>query len=431
MARSRTSVPAATRSLARRRRPRPAAAGKVPEELRLFETVKRYVGFTERDSALLASFHRHVKPQIPVIVEDFYARILADHGAAKVLHGGRAQVERLRLTLAGWLEGLLRGPHGADFARSQALIGRRHVMVGLDQAYSISGIYVFREHLDRILCEVYHKPSPRSIATQRAVSRALTIVLCLMLDTYREDYVLKILRAEQNATMKRLATLGEVAASIAHEIRNPLAGISGAIQVLTGECEAGDPRREVLEEIRKEILRLNKRVTELLIFARPAAPRLEQANPRELLKFALKLIAGDPAFREVQVSVRAQDSLPDVWVDPGQIQQVLLNLLLNAAQAMNGRGRIRLEARSSGGGQIEFAVEDTGPGVAEAIVDKVFKPFFTTRQEGTGLGLAISSKIVESHGGTIELGKGRGGSARLTFRLPVQPPAANPHPPMS
>jgi len=395
--------------------------------MRLFASVKRYVGFKPSDSALLASFHRHVKPRMDEIVEDFYARIEAEPRAMQAIQGGPAQIERLKGTLRAWLSDLLLGPHDGKFARRQALIGNRHVMVGLDQAYSMTGIYVFREHLHKILLEAYPKRTSRRDATQCAVSKVLTVVSCLMLETYRESYVQKVLRAEQNATMKRLAMLGEMAASIAHEIRNPLAGISGAIQVLTSECPADDPKCDVLAEIGKEVQRLNRKVTEMLIFARPASLRLEPSEPREILKLATRLIPADPAFTATRFVVRVEPSLPRVLVDPEQVQQVLLNLVLNAAQAMNGAGRIRLEAADDEDGFVRFAVEDTGPGVAAEIADRIFKPFFTTRPGGTGLGLAISAKIVESHGGTIVLARGRGGSARFVFRLPVAPSPVSPH----
>lgn len=401
---------------AERRAAAPAAGDDAAPGLLL--ALKAYVGFGAGDARLLASFYPRVAPRLDAIVDDFYRRIEADPGAARVITGGREQVERLKRTLRQWLVRVLRGPHEAEFARLQSLIGRRHVSVSLEQSYMVTGMHVFREHLDRILADAFPRRGPRCEATRRAVAKILDIVLALMLETYREDSLRRILRAEQNATVRRLAALGEVAASIAHEVRNPLAGIDGAIQILGREMGPDDPRQALLREIQAEIRRLDERVNDLLLYARPSTPRREPVRPRQLLESAVRVLAGDPMLNGIRVAIRAPRSLPAFPLDPGQIRQVLVNLVLNAAQAMSGAGRVDLEARPAAGGALELAVEDSGPGVAAGIAEAIFRPFFTTRPHGTGLGLAISRKIVETHGGSLTLARGRSGGARFVLTLP-------------
>ena len=405
----------------------PAARDGTPA---LFRTLKAYVGFDGRDSRLLAAFYRHVEPHLDAIVDDFYDRIEADPGAARVITGGPEQIGRLKQTLRQWLVRALRGPHDLEFAILQSRIGRRHVGVALDQSYMVTGMNVFREHLNRILFQAFPRRSPRSIATQRAFVKVMDIVLALMLETYREDLLRKILRAEQNATVRRLAALGEVAASIAHEIRNPLAGINGAIQILGQEIAPEDSRQAVLREIQGEIRRLDERVNDLLLYARPSTPRREPVRPRELLETTVRALAEDPMFRDVHVSIRASGGLPAFSLDPGQIRQVLVNLVLNAVQAMGGAGRIELVARLATGGALELVVEDSGPGVPAHLAEEIFRPFFTTRPHGTGLGLAISRKIAESHGGSLTAGRGKAGGARFVLSLPVPEDAPPFHAPV-
>jgi signal transduction histidine kinase len=249
----------------------------------------------------------------------------------------------------------------------------------------------------------------------------IDLSLTLMLATYREDSLRQALRAEQHATMKRLAAIGEMAASIAHEIRNPLAGISGAIQVLREEPADGETRVGVLEEVLREIRRLDARINDLLIYARPATPRREPVRPADLLHATVRVLRDDPGLARVRLRFGPMPSLPPFALDAGQIQQVLVNLVLNAAQATAGEGEIRLEARGVSGGGIEISVEDDGPGVPDHLAEEIFRPFFTTRSGGTGLGLAISRKIAEAHGGALDVLPASGGGARFTLRLPALP----------
>ncbi len=402
-----------------RRAAAPAAAAGGSDPASLFSRLADYVGFTKRDSSLLASFHPKVQPHLDGILDDFYARIEADPLARGVITGGDQQVARLKSTLRVWLDRTLKGPHDAEYAGLQSAIGTRHVQVGLDQSYMVAGMQVFREHLNRVLFRAYPRRTPHSVAVQRAFVRILDLSLALMLETYREDWARKMLQSEQNSTFRRLAAIGEVAAVIAHEIRNPLTAISSAIQVIGQEMRPDEPRKEILGEILNEVRRLDGKVNDLLIYARPSLPARELVDPLKLIRTTVRLISDEPRFKNIRIVVRGPRDLPAFPMDPGQIQQVIVNLVLNATQAMNRSGEIRIAARRLEGGGLEMSVEDTGPGVPQEIAEEIFRPFFTTRAGGTGLGLAISRKIVESHGGALHLGRAPGGGARLVITLPV------------
>jgi len=228
---------------------------------------------------------------------------------------------------------------------------------------------------------------------------------------------------------ERLATMGEVSASLAHEIKNPLAGIAGAVGVMAEELADTDPRKEIMEEILAQIRRLTKTVQDLLTFARPSAPTLEVCDIHQVIDRVLLLLAEDPIAKQVRIVRNYQSGLPRLEADGKQVGQVLLNLLLNAAQAMHGNGQVTIATRlnnadgerSDGPGRhvVEVSLTDTGPGIPAAILSELFKPFFTTKPRGTGLGLAISRRIVEDHGGWIHAESPPRQGATFRIGLPV------------
>jgi len=234
------------------------------------------------------------------------------------------------------------------------------------------------------------------------------------------------------ARAERLATLGEVAASLAHEIKNPLAGIAGAVQVMADEMSEADPRKEIMHEILTQVHRLDRTVQDLLAFARPGKPDIELCDIHQILDRVLILLAENPEAKQVRVVRNYQPGIPRVNVDGKQLRQVFLNLILNAVQAMPAGGQITLQtavhenARSSGqtasapGPVLEVAVSDSGPGIPPSILKDIFTPFVTTKRRGTGLGLPVSRRIVEDHGGWMvaENLPGQGASFRVFLPLP-------------
>jgi len=222
---------------------------------------------------------------------------------------------------------------------------------------------------------------------------------------------------------ERLAGVGRLAADLAHELRNALAGIDGVLQVLQHDATLPASRQEILGEARDRIERTREVVFDLLAFMRPL--RLARlAWPTGVVLDALcEAVAGHP--QAAGVTIARIDHCPpglSVEVDASHLRLVARNLLLNAAQAMGGRGRLEIGAERRGH-EIWFAFQDEGPGVPAQLAERIFEPFFTTRGEGTGLGLAIAASIVESHGGRLFLEPSRRG-ARFVIALPLAGPAA-------
>ena len=226
----------------------------------------------------------------------------------------------------------------------------------------------------------------------------------------------------------RLAALGELSAGVAHEIRNPLTGIANCAQVLSEGLDESDTRQRFLRIILEETARLNRIVEGLLRYARPSRPELREASVEELVRRALDLVRPSMEGKGIRINYTLAGRIPRIFLDPGQIEQVLLNLLHNAEQAMPAGGelavsiaivrrrphrrrglgrrstdRIRVGRRHDGPlvRFVQVRLADTGHGIPRELLTRIFNPFFTTRSKGTGLGLSLSQSIVREHGGFL------------------------------
>jgi signal transduction histidine kinase len=225
---------------------------------------------------------------------------------------------------------------------------------------------------------------------------------------------------EQLLRSDRLATVGELAAGLAHELRNPLAGIAGALHVLGGQLAADDERRALLADLHAQIARMNKTLTDLLQHARPAKPQRIAVEINALLEQSLRFLPRG----EVEIVKRLGGSLPCVHVDPSLLHQAFLNILVNARQAMPRGGRLTVETRlnPTDGRWVEIRVSDTGTGIPAEHLPRIFQPFFTTKAQGTGLGLAIAARVIEEHGGRIMVESAVGQGTMFGITLPATPP---------
>jgi two-component system sensor histidine kinase PilS (NtrC family) len=219
----------------------------------------------------------------------------------------------------------------------------------------------------------------------------------------------------------RLATVGRLAANIAHEIRNPLASVSGAIEVLVKELPAEAGRTRLVDIVVRESERLNAIINGFLDYARPAPPTLLDVNLAEVLDEVLLLIEHRPLPETLKVMREYPDALP-ARVDPQQVRQALWNLCINAVQALPEGGEVRVSGRrvpGDGNGRIEVAVADTGQGIAPADLPHIFEPFYSTKPEGSGLGLALVYRVIQDHGGHIEVRSQPGLGTTFTLALPA------------
>jgi len=488
--------------------------------MHIFDEMKAYVGFGERDERHLREFWRQcVEPGADHVVTAFYDRVEQSPITRRILTD-RATVERLRVTLHQWLFELCTGPWDQAYYERRQRIGKVHVDVGLPHRFMFAAMSVIRQQLHRMaigtypvdeaisVCEAIDKITEMdlSIMTQhyakvRSDARLanleevivshlpVTVLLCtadgrvvastrpgVSLFDANDDGVITLDEAlpddliaaadlwnqlERSATSRRditlvrvdvergdgrrsfkiqlvplprepvqillhiaeltetvesearlrrsesLAQLGALSAAVAHELRNPLAGISGAIQVMTGTFSAADPRRDVMGKVRDQITRLNHLVTDLLAFARPHEPQMGTVDLRGVCEFVVATLAAEHTSAQFEVEGRGS-----AWADSDLVHQILFNLVANAVQASGPDGRVMVQV---GAGMI--LVTDDGPGVPESLRRKVFEPFFTTRQRGTGLGLAICRNASTAMGGHLSLVEGPLSGAAFRLRL--------------
>ncbi|RJQ77910.1 MAG: PAS domain-containing protein [Desulfobacteraceae bacterium] len=273
---------------------------------------------------------------------------------------------------------------------------------------------------------IYHKAS-------RQVPLAMTISPIMDEDkkspytgaviTLRDLTEIKRLQ-EKVRRSERLAAVGELAAGVAHEVRNPLSSIRGFAQFLKHVLRERPKEREYAELMVKEVDRIDNVVTNLLSFARPVHPEPAPTDISGMLNHTVRLVQADANLRNVTIGVVVPHGLEKINLDGNQITQVMLNLILNALQAVDMGGDVSVEARGAGSEILALSVEDDGPGIPPDELKRIFDPFYTTREKGTGLGLAIVQMIVENHGGEITVmspvpGKRKG--CRITVHLPIAP----------
>jgi two-component system sensor histidine kinase PilS (NtrC family) len=230
----------------------------------------------------------------------------------------------------------------------------------------------------------------------------------------------------------RLAAIGKMAAGIAHEIRNPLASMSGSIEILKEELGDSPQSQALMGIVLREVHRLNSLIADFLLFARPISPGRERIHLNRLIEEIFQMLGHSPDFNSlIRLETQFEDDLY-IQGDANQVRQVFWNLLMNAAQAMPEGGLLRVRLRKAfpraplpgGRSYGEVSVIDSGMGIGEEVIGKVFDPFFTTKEKGTGLGLSIVHSIVESYGGKITVQSQRGRGSVFTVVLPLAEPLA-------
>jgi signal transduction histidine kinase len=225
---------------------------------------------------------------------------------------------------------------------------------------------------------------------------------------------------EQLRRSERLSTMGEFAAVLAHEIRNPLGSIRGTAEILKDDYKPGDPKYEFIEIQIRETERLNRVVEEFLHMVRPQPSDMQPCAVQEELETIVTLLSNEARKRQVELVLELQSRPVIIRADGEKLRQAFLNIVLNALQATPPGGRVAISSSLDDKGSCEITFQDTGPGIDADDMDRIFEPFFTTKQDGTGLGLSISKKIVESHNGSLQVESSPGDGTTVKISLPMQ-----------
>lgn len=389
----------------------------------LLPALRSFVGFDEASAGLLQALHPRIRPFFPGIVARFYDAILADPKAREVLTSER-QVERLKLSLRDWLEGLFTGPYDEAYVEKRSRIGHMHVKVGLEQRYMLAAMNVIRLGLHQALDELASAGGSEPSLDHAAVDQICDIELAIMLETYRKDYVLK-----KTAEAESLAVMGRLTAGLAHEVRNPLNAAKLQLEVLRRNASAvAEPstRRKIERRtnlVQDELRRLSLLLDDFLNLARARNLDPVQCDACALMTEVVEL-------RRPEIESQGIEFLDEIHVAPcellaerDRLKQVVNNLITNAVEAVTGSSQpsIRIISRIVSEDRWEVAVIDNGPGIAPEVAERAFESFVTTKEAGTGLGLAIVKRIVDLHGGRAKLTPNREGGTRASFWIPVRP----------
>lgn len=381
----------------------------------LFQELKRYVLWDPADEAALRKFHPLAQPEFERIADVFYRRIQDHADARKALEAGESTVGQLKVSLRAWMDVLLAGPWDEEYYELRARIGRVHVRVALPQHYMFGAMDVLRQELLEVIERSFAGRPEEERAIRAALGKILDLELAIMLHTYREDLL------AQQTKVERLATFGQLVASIGHELRNPLGVIESSVYILGGRLGADDDRaRKHVDRIGEQVAVANQIISDLLDMIRERPLALERVRLAGLVAAAVEVIPRSP---EVRIVLDGLDALPEVAADASKLRQVFVNLLDNAVHAVGAGGEIRVRGQALDD-QILITVEDTGPGIDPTVRGRLFEPLITTKVRGIGLGLALVRRIVEHHGGTVAHEAPPGGGARFVVRLPLEGPRA-------
>lgn len=377
----------------------------------LLDELFRYVGFGPEDGARLVAASAMMAPSFDAIVDRFYVAIDANPEARAVFED-EAQVARQKRMLRAWLVRFFAGPYDDSYYEERARIGRAHVRIGLPQRYVFVSMNIIRSGLTEAVAS-HAGPAGDSVALQRSIHRLCDVELAIMLETYREDYD-RALRAAE-----RLATLGQFAGTVAHEMRNPLAVLSTSSHLLRRHAgEQANLLRHV-DRIERQVAICGQIVDDLLALARDRAPSFEDVPLQPMVEFAWAQLPASPHTLSLSVAEECRS----LHADPGQLRQVLVNLLQNATQAMGDPGEVSVDVSRAaddelGREAVRIRVEDAGAGFSADALEHLFEPLYTTKARGIGLGLPLCQRIVAKHHGKLSVSNREPHGGRVDVVLP-------------
>jgi len=376
-----------------------------------FAERKRFSRLSDDDAKLLAELRPTFEREADRFVEEFYSH-LQTSPALRPFLSEPATVKRLKSAQKRYLISLTRGDYGEDYARSRLRIGQVHERIGLDPQWYLGSYGLYMDLLLPTLHDHFRDDPGKALRASTALSKLLLLDMQLALDAYYETRHRKELQRSA-----QLAAVGELAASIAHEVRNPLAGMKGALEVLRTELSVKPSNLEIVDELLAQIARLENLVRDLLTYARPSAIAVQGFDLHDMLDRLLKMYKDEADAAKITINRVYGPGTGRISADPQQMEQVFFNLIHNAIQAMEEGGTLTVTTQATRSATV-ISFRDTGKGVPADDLDRIFQPFFTTKHRGSGLGLPIVKKIIETHGGFIEVNSTQGEGTAATISLP-------------
>ena len=391
--------------------PREAEAGIAP--------FLQYIGITEQELLILRAMRSEVDANAPRFLKTFYDHLRAFSGT-RIFLKDDATIQRLLKEQHQYLLMLCDANFGEEYYKHRCLIGVTHFKLGLDFRWYIGAYVLYLDFLKPLASELFRKDEAQERLAQSAIRKAVLLDMSIVLEAYHEEdrNALRVSQA-QVLQQEKLSTIGLLSAGLAHEIGNPLS----SIQMLCDNQLRKDLAPEVKDKfmrIRDQVQRVTGIVRQLVSFSRPPSQSFELMDLHEVIEPALTMAKLSRSAQNAEVKIEFSEAVPRVPVIRDQLAQVLLNLFLNAFDAMQDReGLLRVGAYTSGD-HVVIEVQDSGCGIDETQRQALFKPFSTTKPKGkgTGLGLFVSHGIIERHGGMINVRSQVGVGTTFELRLP-------------
>jgi signal transduction histidine kinase len=383
------------------------------DSYRRYQELQAYVGWTDEAARRVAATATLLDRYLPGLIDDFYAEIERHPDAAKVITGGRAQIERLKGTLLAWIRELLCGRYDRDYVARRWRVGWRHVEIGLDQVYTNVALSRLRTGLCRALQEHWTGDADGLRQTLVALNQLLDLDLAIIEDAYQMEYMTRLQRSE------RLAAIGQIAGGVAHELRNPLNVVKTSVYYLqSARNPTPEKKADHLQRIERHVLVADNVITALSNFAKAPVP---VRRPFALAACLQEVLETNPVPAECRLTIDCPDSVPQGLADVDQIRIVFGNLVRNAREAMPGGGELTIQCRKAGSDNVEVTVSDTGVGIAPEHLARIMEPLYSTKARGLGLGLAIARAILEKNGGSLRVTSEPGRGSTFTVTLQAAP----------
>ncbi len=386
----------------------------------VYRNLQKYVGWSDFDARVIKELRGEIQPYFQAMIDDFYQTI-NDHDFTRcIITGGEDQISRLKGTLYQWLDSLFSGPYGAEFAWSRWRVGIRHVEIGLHQAYAIAAMGRLRFSINEAICALGKEQRVDAAAAIGSINKLLDIDLALIDLAYQRKAMeqLHVAAQEKVQQAERLASIGQMVTGLAHESRNALQRSQASLEALLLDIEDRPDALAQARHIQVALDHLHMLYEEVRSYAAPIVLEREEIDAEKLINLVWENLKPSWSQFQTQVEFHYRGLAPCIInVDRYRMIQVLTNLFQNAIEAAGAQGKIRCTVTCHGNSQVEVAIEDDGPGIADGVAKKIFEPFFTTKSKGTGLGLAIAQRIMEAHNGKISVSRGELGGARFSFQL--------------
>jgi signal transduction histidine kinase len=414
-----------------------------------WETRKGFLRFTQEEEVALTALQPLMAQHVEELVGAFYRHLLSFPDTRKFLTDELIST-RLLEAQKRYLLSLVTGPYDRTYEEGRRRIGQAHARLGLTPEWYFGAYALYLSLLEPLVFEKFRTHPAKYVAVRIALTKVMFLDIQLALEAYIEkssegqDNAVKRLAGftrelEQGLTQnrhvlsetqqqlrltERVAELGTLAASMAHEIGTPMNVILGRAEMLMQRTD-DETMKKGLGIIAAQVERVTKLMNQLLAFARRGPPNFRPVDLREVVKNCLDAVEERLSQHRVQVVSEHDEDLPQIRGDSDLMMQVLLNLVLNAVQAMPESGTLRVAAAREGAQHIRLTVADTGHGIPPDVLPKIFEPFVTTKErgKGTGLGLTVVLGIVQEHGGSITVDSTPGQGTTFTLLLPQVAPS--------